>query len=83
MKTPTKAHDGRLALVTGAALGIGKAIAVALTDRGAQAIATDLKAPHETVSGRPGQAPTYAGTDFLIAIDGRMATVDSSFGQLP
>jgi 3-oxoacyl-[acyl-carrier protein] reductase len=30
MKTSTKTHEGRVALVTGAAQGIGQAIAVAL-----------------------------------------------------
>jgi saccharopine dehydrogenase-like NADP-dependent oxidoreductase len=38
-----------VALVTGAAQGIGQAIAVALAERGAQVIATDLAPPHETV----------------------------------
>jgi len=27
------------------------------------------------VSGRPGQAPAYAGTDFIVARDGRIAAV--------
>jgi 3-oxoacyl-[acyl-carrier protein] reductase len=36
-------------LVTGAAQGIGQAIAVALAERGALVIATDLKPPTETV----------------------------------
>ena len=45
MKTPPKTHEGRVALVTGAAQGIG----VALAERGAQVIATDLTAPNETV----------------------------------
>jgi NAD(P)-dependent dehydrogenase (short-subunit alcohol dehydrogenase family) len=38
-----------VALVTGASQGIGQAIAVALAERGAQVIATDLTSPHETV----------------------------------
>ena len=38
-----------MALVTGAAQGIGQAIAVALAERGAQVIATDLTPPNGTV----------------------------------
>jgi NAD(P)-dependent dehydrogenase (short-subunit alcohol dehydrogenase family) len=41
---------GPSALVTGAGQGIGRAIALASAERGAQVIATDLKPPHETVS---------------------------------
>jgi NAD(P)-dependent dehydrogenase (short-subunit alcohol dehydrogenase family) len=49
MKTSIKTHEGRLALVTGAAQGIGQAIALALAERGAQVVATDLTPPHDTV----------------------------------
>ena len=30
----------------------------------------------QSVSGRPGDAPAYAGTDFIIARDSRLVTVD-------
>lgn len=49
MKTLMMTHEGRVALVTGAGQGIGQAIAIALADRGAQVIATDLALPHGTV----------------------------------
>jgi hypothetical protein len=35
------------------------------------------------VSGRPGEAPAYAGTDFIIAREGRIATVYLFFDKLP
>jgi hypothetical protein len=34
-------------------------------------------------SGRPGEAPAYAGTDFIIAKDGRIAALYLFFDQLP
>ncbi len=35
------------------------------------------------VSGRPGEAPAYAGTDFVIAKDGRIAAVYLFLDKLP
>ena len=34
------------------------------------------------VSGRPGEAPAYAGTDFIIVRDGRIATVYLFFDKV-
>jgi hypothetical protein len=35
------------------------------------------------VSGRPGETPAYAGTDFIIARDGRIAAIYLFFDKLP
>jgi len=35
------------------------------------------------VAGRPGEAPAYAGTDFIIARDGRIAALYLFFDKLP
>jgi len=35
------------------------------------------------VSGRPGETPAYAGTDFIIARDGRIAAIYLFFKKLP
>jgi len=35
------------------------------------------------VAGRPAEAPTYAGTDFIIARDGRIAALYLFFDKLP
>jgi len=49
MKTIGRTHEGRIALITGAAQGIGHAIALSLAERGAHVIVTDLKVPKETI----------------------------------
>ena len=50
MNTVIRTHEGRVAIVTGAAHGTGQALALALAERGAKVIATDLTLPYETVN---------------------------------
>ena len=38
---------------------------------------------NKRVSGRPGEAPAYAGTDFIIVRDGQIAAVYLLFDKLP
>jgi NAD(P)-dependent dehydrogenase (short-subunit alcohol dehydrogenase family) len=74
MKASPATHEGRVALATGSGQGIGQAIAVALAERGARVIATDLKPPHETAA-KIGPAATALQLDVTQEEDWRAAAL--------
>jgi 3-oxoacyl-[acyl-carrier protein] reductase len=76
MKTPIRTHEGHVALITGAGQGIGQAIALALAERGARVIATDLKLPDETAT-KIGAAAIPLQLDVTQEADWRSAAVKS------
>jgi len=76
MKTSTRTHEGGVALITGAGQGIGQAIALALAERGARVIATDLKPPHETAT-KIGPTASALQLDVTQEEDWRSAAVKS------
>ena len=81
-----KTHSGRIALVTGSAVGLGRAICVGLAERGATLIGFDLINSDET-----GALVTAAGAEWMgvegdvsspEAVTSLFAAIDQRFGRL-
>jgi 3-oxoacyl-[acyl-carrier protein] reductase len=77
-----RSHDGRVAIITGAAHGIGQAIAVKLAERGARLVLVDIDDTAETAA-RIGTEVLSISADVSKDADwGRVGNeVDSHFGR--
>jgi NAD(P)-dependent dehydrogenase (short-subunit alcohol dehydrogenase family) len=73
--------EGKVALVTGAASGIGKAIALLLHARGAKVVAEDLNPAVEALS-RPGLVPLVANITEDGAAERAVGLAVEQFGRL-
>lgn len=77
--------DGKVAIVTGSARGIGKATATLLAEHGARVVVSDVDADaaQETALGLPGDTAVHAGD---LTVDGApealVATAIDTWGQL-
>src|SRR5215216_3164354 len=63
--------DGRVALVTGAARGMGRAFCVRLAEEGADVVALDIASQIETVEYEPAGADDLEETALMVAAAGR------------
>lgn len=82
----SKVLNGKVAVVTGAARGIGAAAAIALADAGARVVVNDLLDPKETVAqiaalGGEAMAAVADVTD-QAAVEGMVAKCINHFGRL-
>ena len=73
--------EGKVALVTGAASGIGKAIALLLNARGAKVVAEDLNPAVEALA-RPGLVPLVADITQDGAAESAVALAVEKYGRL-
>lgn len=78
--------DGKVCLVTGAANGIGRAVAVRLANEGARVACADLTAPGETVALIEGQGGTALGYELDVtdaaALERAVADIDAAWGRI-
>jgi len=75
----SKPLDGRVAVVTGAARGIGDAIATTLVDAGARVFSLDMIAPEAP---RPGISDIRADVTSPDSVKAAFAAVDIAAGQI-
>jgi NAD(P)-dependent dehydrogenase (short-subunit alcohol dehydrogenase family) len=76
-----KEFSGQVALVTGAASGIGRAVALLLHERGAQVVAEDRNPTVHDLA-RPGLVPLVADISADGAAEAAVATAIEHFGRL-
>jgi NAD(P)-dependent dehydrogenase (short-subunit alcohol dehydrogenase family) len=78
--------ENRTALVTGAARGIGRQVALTLAGRGYRIAANDLEAPQETVeelrSARVEALPVPGDISDEAAVGGMVEAVTAEFGRI-
>jgi len=78
----SRTHEGRVAIVTGAAQGIGQAIATLLAERGAQLVLVDLQDPSATAGMIEGETLSIQADISADAEWARVAaTVDERFSR--
>ncbi|WP_285423778.1 SDR family NAD(P)-dependent oxidoreductase [Pseudomonas sp. efr-133-TYG-103a] len=81
MTADTREFEGQVALITGAASGIGRAVALMLHARGAQVIAEDISPTVEQLA-RPGLVPLVADIARDGAAETAVAAAITHFGRL-
>ncbi|HMO58380.1 MAG TPA: SDR family oxidoreductase, partial [Roseiflexaceae bacterium] len=81
-RPPPPAFAGEIALVTGAASGIGQACVAALLARGAAVVAVDINPRIETMYGRPDVLGICCDVTDAAQIDRAMSAAATTFGGL-
>jgi NAD(P)-dependent dehydrogenase (short-subunit alcohol dehydrogenase family) len=77
--TIDKPHAGRVALVTGAARGIGQAVAVGLAERGASVVLDDIGEPSETAE----LIADSGGSALAVSLDiSDLSVIDAARGRV-